>query len=209
MTELPVWSPRKFQIQRIREHIVDSDRVTICAVPDGANVFSGKGIPSDALVLSSHHLRFLRFPLHPVFQILWRILGLHPMQLNPNSYLLLAAWLAMGRKWEVPFGIGDFFFCHRLVHIAESDSFFNFCSRPLRGVFGERGNNFSGWKNEPIMVRGEWAAPEIPTNIPKAFSTGVLLSLFCLHLTTIPILIFEDFYFSICSLCFNFCGQPS
>ncbi|XP_061993152.1 uncharacterized protein LOC133711010 [Rosa rugosa] len=168
--ELTVWVPKEFQLKRTRDNIVDSDQVSICAIPAVADIFSGKGVPSDALVLSPHHLRFLRFPLHPLFQIMWRILGLHPMQFNPNSYMLLAGLLVMGKKWEVSLGISDFLFCHRLAHIAETDWFFNFSPRPLRKVFEDRTCSFSGWKSEALMVQGEWAAPAIPTVIPKAFS---------------------------------------
>ncbi|KAM5558074.1 hypothetical protein ABKV19_020020 [Rosa sericea] len=136
--DLFVWTPKDFQIKRVRDNIVDSDRVSIHVVPKGANIFTGEGIPDNALVISSHHLRFLRFPIHPLFQILWHVLDLHLMQLNPNSNMLLSGLLVMGKRWEVSLGLGDFFYFHRLARIAETILFFNFAPRPHRKVFDER-----------------------------------------------------------------------
>ncbi|KAL6218972.1 hypothetical protein ACLB2K_012179 [Fragaria x ananassa] len=172
------WKPREFQIQRVRDNYVTSNRVSVHAIPEGANVFTGENIPENALVVSSHHLRFLRFPLHPVFQILWRVTGLHPMQFNPNSYMLLTGFLVMGMKWDVSLGLGDFFYFHRLSRIVDTDMFFNFCPRPQRKIFEEKmGNNF-GWKNEPLMVLGEWAAPELnKMDIPRVFSKQIAYKL--------------------------------
>ncbi|XP_062021068.1 uncharacterized protein LOC133737550 isoform X2 [Rosa rugosa] len=168
--DLLIWTPKEFQIQRVWVNIVDSDRVSICAVPKGANIFTGENILDNALVISSHHLQFLRFPFHPLFQIIWRVLRLHPMQLNPNSYMLLSGLLVMGKGWEASLGLGDFFYFHRSAHIAEMTLYLNFASRPLRKVFDERASNFSNWKTEPLMVLRDWSAPEVPALIPKAFS---------------------------------------
>ncbi|PRQ22786.1 hypothetical protein RchiOBHm_Chr6g0254061 [Rosa chinensis] len=171
--EIVFWKPKDFQIQRVRNSFVNSNRVSVHAIPEGANIFTGKNIPENALVVSSHHLRFLKFPLHPIFQILWRVTGLHPMQFNPISYMLLCGLLVMGMKWEVSLGLGDFFYFHRCGRIFEKALFFHFSPRPQRKVFEEKMGNVTGWKNEPLMVLGEWAAPELSMDVPKVFSKEI------------------------------------
>lgn len=60
--------------------------------------YSTENIPPNILMLAPQNLKFLSFPLIIQWSIVlvWRVLGLHLMQLNPNSYLLISTFLSMG-----------------------------------------------------------------------------------------------------------------
>lgn len=67
------------------------DNVGLDPLPLGADMYTGANILEGSLVLSPAHLENTRFSLHPLFRVLLFYLGLHPMQLNPNSYLLISS----------------------------------------------------------------------------------------------------------------------
>ncbi|KAI5351035.1 hypothetical protein L3X38_003926 [Prunus dulcis] len=101
--------PLRLEINKMREKFRVQNDVTIGQIPKGANMYTGVEILEGALVLSPSHLEFIRFSLHPLFHLVLNSLNLHPMQLNPNSYLLISCMLAVGLKWGVSLGFVDSF----------------------------------------------------------------------------------------------------
>ncbi|CAL9006224.1 unnamed protein product [Prunus brigantina] len=91
-------------------------------------MYTGAGIPRGSLILSSIHLEHVRFPLHPLFHMLLFFLGLHPMQLNPNSYLLIFGFLAVGLKWGVSPSFKDFIYLYDLACVKGESHYFFFPS---------------------------------------------------------------------------------
>lgn len=101
--------PSRLEINKMREKFHIPNDITIGQIPKGANMYTGVEILEGALVLSPSHLEFFRFSLHPLFHLVLNSLNLHPMQLNPNSYLLISCMLAVGHKWRVSLGFVDSF----------------------------------------------------------------------------------------------------
>ncbi|CAL9024428.1 unnamed protein product [Prunus brigantina] len=107
--------PPDYEILKARTKGCVPDNVGISPLPRGSNMYTGAGIPRGSLILSPAHLEHIRFPLHPLFHMLLFFLDLHPMQLNPNSYLLISGFLAIGLKWGVSRSFKDFIYLHDLA----------------------------------------------------------------------------------------------
>ena len=138
------WSPKKSQILKLKEKYTIPSSIKISALPAKANIYTGEGVPDDVLILSPHHLRYIRFPIHPVFQLMWAILGLHPFQLNPSSYLLLSAFLTMGWRWGVSLGLIDFFLYPQLCENWEIRPLFPFFTLSQQKSVRGKTNNYQG-----------------------------------------------------------------
>ncbi|CAL2231425.1 unnamed protein product [Prunus armeniaca] len=124
-------------------------------------MYIGVGIPEGALVLSPSHLKFIRFPLHPLFHLVLNSLNLHPMQLNPNLYLLISGMLAVGLKWRVSLGFLDFFYHHYAATVRHETEYFYLTPRPTCKFFGYKLSSAKDWKTRPLMITRNWATPEM------------------------------------------------
>ncbi|KAL6284789.1 hypothetical protein ACE6H2_015718 [Prunus campanulata] len=176
MPRLNLWAkskvghPSKPEINKMREKFRIPDDVTIGRIPKGADMYTGVGIPEGALVLSPSHLEFIRFPLHPLFHLVLNSLNLHPMQLNPNSYLLISGMLVVGLKWGVSLGFLDFFYHHYVATVRCETEYFYLTPRLNRKFFGYKPSSAKDWKTRPLMITGNWAAPEMScVSIPSSF----------------------------------------
>ena len=107
--------PPNYEILKARTKGCVPDNVGIDPLPLGSNMYTSVGIPWGSLILSPAHLEHVRFPLHPLFHMLLFFLGLHPMQLNPNSYLLISGFLAVGLKWGMSLSFKDFIYLYDLA----------------------------------------------------------------------------------------------
>ncbi|CAL8992360.1 unnamed protein product [Prunus brigantina] len=144
--------------------------VTISRIPKGADMYTRVRIPEGALVLSPSHLEFIRFSLHPLFHLVLNSLNLHHMQLNPNSYLLISGMLAVGLKWEVSLGFLDFFYHYYVTTVRHETEYFYLIPRPTRKFFGYKPSSAKDWNTQPLMITGNWAAPEMSfISIPSSF----------------------------------------
>ncbi|CAB4293952.1 unnamed protein product [Prunus armeniaca] len=133
-------------------------------------MYTGVGIPDGALVLPPSHLKFIRFSLHPLFHFVLNSLNLHPMQLNLNSYLLISGMRAIGLKWGVSLGFVDFFYYHYVAIIRCETDYFYLIPRPTHKFFGYKPSSTKAWKTQPLMIIGNWAAPEMSCiSIPSSF----------------------------------------
>ncbi|CAL9015253.1 unnamed protein product [Prunus brigantina] len=131
---------------------------------------TGAGIPQGSLILSPAHLEHIRFPLHPLFHMLLFFLDLHPMQLNPNSYLLISGFLAIGLKWGVSLSFKDFSYLHDLACVRGENHYFFFTPGACKKIFTCKPTSTKYWKNHLLLITGEWAAPEMSNMpIPSAF----------------------------------------
>lgn len=102
------------------------DDVGVDPLPLGADMYNGAGIPYGSLVFSLAHLENIRFPLHHFLHMLLFYLDLHPMQLNPNPYLLIFGFLAIGLKWDVSIGFKDFIYLHDVTCVRGENHYFYF-----------------------------------------------------------------------------------
>lgn len=163
------WTPRKRDIEQARTACACPPDVLISKLPRDANLIIGTGIRDGALVLSPSHLKYIRFPLHPLFHVVLSVLDLHPMQLSPNSYLQLSAFLALGLQVGASIDCSDFFHFHDCIQIREEVDYFHFASKPNCRTFVNKPSSHKNWKHRPLLITGNWAAPEL--NFLKIRST--------------------------------------
>ncbi|XP_061992310.1 uncharacterized protein LOC133710290 [Rosa rugosa] len=168
--EPTLWQPTHSILEKCAEVYSIPKSVKLSAVPVDADIYMGRNIPNDALILSLEHLRYVRFPIHPVFQLMWAVLGLHPFQLNPNSYLMLSAFLIMGLKWEVSLGLSDFLYLYNCSKLSKYFRYFNFTPFRKMKVFAGISIHDSDWKSRALMISGDWQSPELDLRPPKAFA---------------------------------------
>ncbi|CAL8087027.1 unnamed protein product [Prunus armeniaca] len=176
MSRLNLWLkskveyPSRPKINNMLEKFRILDDVTIGQIPKGADMYTGVGIPDGALVLPPSHLEFIRFSLHPLFHLVLNSLNLYPMQLNPNSYLLISGMRAIGLKWGVSLGFVDFSYYHYVATIRCETEYFYLIPRPTRKFFGYKPSSTKAWKTQPLMITRNWAAPEMSCiSIPSSF----------------------------------------
>ncbi|CAL8992344.1 unnamed protein product, partial [Prunus brigantina] len=162
--------PPNYEILKARTKGCVPDNIGISPLPRGSNMYTGAGIPRGSLILSPAHLEHIRFPLHPLFHMLLFFLDLHPMQLNPNSYLLISGFLAIGLKWGVSLSFKNFIYLHDLACVRGENHYFFFTPGARKKIFTCKPTSTKYWKNHPFLFTGEWAAPEMSNMpIPSAF----------------------------------------
>ncbi|CAL8152748.1 unnamed protein product [Prunus armeniaca] len=98
-------------------------------------------------------------------------LGLHPMQLNPNSYILISGFLAVGLKWGVTLSFKDFIYLYDLACVKGESHYFFFTFGSGKKVFSCKPTSSKYWKNQPPLITGEWAAPKM-FNMPISLAFG-------------------------------------
>lgn len=136
----------------------------------GADMYWGSGIPVGYTVLSSNHLGAISFPLHPMIQLILFFTNTHPMQLNPNSYLVMSTLLALGLKLGVSLGFKDFLYLFYLITIKGETSFFNFKPRYRKKFLSLDHSRARDWKNHHLLISRNLKAPELfQLSIPSTF----------------------------------------
>lgn len=119
---------------------------------------------------SHSHLKHLKFPLQSLVHVVLSILGFHPIQLNSNSYLLLLVFLVVAQSWEISLGFIDFFYFHICSIIVDQPNNFELNLRAGCKIFEEKPTCDKEWKSHPLLITGNWAAPEVDISLPVKFS---------------------------------------
>ncbi|TQE00992.1 hypothetical protein C1H46_013532 [Malus baccata] len=163
-------TPPPFEIVKARDLGHVPDDIHLSPLPAGVDMYSGLGIPAGSTILSPDHLEVLSFPLHPMIHLILFFTNTHPMQLNPNSYLIMSTFLALGLKLGVSLGFRDFLYLFDLTVIKGETSFFNFKPRYRKKFLSLGPSRARDWKNRPLLISGNWKAPELSQlSIPSAF----------------------------------------
>lgn len=154
----------------IRKECDIPEDVTLRVWPEGQDVRSGQGLEEGEIIFSYKHLSVIRFPLHPVIHNFFYRLNLTPMQVNPNSLRILSTTLVLNitNGWDL--SLSDIFYCYKLVNIREEQGYYYLCAYPGCAIVSGNPNSEKRWKEQPVIVGGNWLAPELYTqSLRKSF----------------------------------------
>lgn len=168
------WVPR-FDLVR-KEFDIPRD-VSVRVWPERQDLRSGEGLKEGEIVFSCKHFSAIRFPLHPLIHNFFYRLNLTPMQLNPNSLRILSTTLVLNivNGWNL--SLDDIFYCYNLVNIREEQDYYYLCPYQGRAFVSGKPQSEKRWKEQPVIVGGNWAAPELHfqplrKSFGKAFRPG-------------------------------------
>ncbi|KAM2185680.1 hypothetical protein ACFX1Q_030657 [Malus domestica] len=176
-------TPPHFEVVKACDQGYVPDDVHFSPFPVGIDMYSGFDIPAGSTVLSPDHLGVISFPFHPMIHLILFFTNTHPMQLNPNSYLIMSTFLALGLKLGVSLGFRDFLYLFDLTVIKGAANFFNFKPRYHKKFLSLGLSRARDWKNRILLISRNWKAPELsPLSISSAFGhkPGIQICLYYL-----------------------------